>query len=185
MSRCNQCGTLDHEPCPDCGGIIHVGDWPFCKGNPADHVPARASRHFITPVVVFRAKNGKIRIPPANDVRTPRGYERVEISDLQSLQKFSNEYSGKLRSESAALRELHDAHFEAYQKERRSELRQAMQSMPPIMRKVAEMVMKRNDAKSSRRRPEDFEAGFQVLNYDSRSLEAQRDSSTDWKERRV
>ncbi len=56
--------------------------------------------------------------------------------------------------------------------------------MPPIMRKVAEMVMKRNDAKPKRRGGE-FEAGFEVLNYDQRSLEAQRDGTTGWKERRV
>ena len=26
--------------CEVCGGTIRVGDWPFCGGNPALHVPA-------------------------------------------------------------------------------------------------------------------------------------------------
>ena len=27
--------------CDDCGGEVNVGDWPFCKGDPSKHVPAR------------------------------------------------------------------------------------------------------------------------------------------------
>lgn len=27
------------EHCDECGGVISVGDYPFCKGNPAAHEP--------------------------------------------------------------------------------------------------------------------------------------------------
>lgn len=27
--------------CDECGGEIHLGDWPFCKGRPEAHVPSR------------------------------------------------------------------------------------------------------------------------------------------------
>ena len=27
--------------CSECGGKIEVGDWPFCGGDPAAHVPAK------------------------------------------------------------------------------------------------------------------------------------------------
>lgn len=27
---CDICGAAEHEPCPDCGQIVHVGHWPFC-----------------------------------------------------------------------------------------------------------------------------------------------------------
>lgn len=26
--------------CDECGDEIHIGDWPFCGGDPAKHVPA-------------------------------------------------------------------------------------------------------------------------------------------------
>ncbi len=26
--------------CERCGGVVRVGDWPFCRGNPSAHVPA-------------------------------------------------------------------------------------------------------------------------------------------------
>jgi hypothetical protein len=26
------------EKCEVCGGGVEAGDWPFCKGNPQDHV---------------------------------------------------------------------------------------------------------------------------------------------------
>jgi hypothetical protein len=25
--------------CDKCGGTVHIGDWPFCKGGPDDHRP--------------------------------------------------------------------------------------------------------------------------------------------------
>lgn len=27
---CEVCGALEHEPCPLCGLVVHVGRWPFC-----------------------------------------------------------------------------------------------------------------------------------------------------------
>ncbi len=29
------------EPCNQCGGLIVIGDWPFCGGVPSAHVPAK------------------------------------------------------------------------------------------------------------------------------------------------
>jgi hypothetical protein len=28
------------EQCEDCGGVVRVGDWPFCGGDPSRHTPA-------------------------------------------------------------------------------------------------------------------------------------------------
>ena len=34
---CQQCGTYSaHEPCSDCGKIVHIGEWPKCPhGKPS------------------------------------------------------------------------------------------------------------------------------------------------------
>ena len=33
--KCVRCG-IAHEPCPDCGQVYHVGEWPWCPhGFPA------------------------------------------------------------------------------------------------------------------------------------------------------
>jgi len=30
IETCDICGGRQHEPCEQCGQIVHVGDWPYC-----------------------------------------------------------------------------------------------------------------------------------------------------------
>lgn len=181
--RCKQCGIV-HTPCPDCGGTIHVGSWPFCNGDPAKHQSVFRHQSSIEPVLIFRAADGRIRIPGSNSARTPRGYERVEIRDIQTLAKFDKGYREQLRRESSDLRAIHDEHFAAYQRQSRSELRQAMVHMNPFGRALAEYAMRKSDERE-RPRGEQFEAGFSVLNWNASERGVQRDQATNWRPRQV
>lgn len=31
--------------CPECNGVVNIGDWPFCGGDPTKHVPANLATH--------------------------------------------------------------------------------------------------------------------------------------------
>jgi hypothetical protein len=176
--RCLECGIV-HEPCSECGLTYHTSDWPWCP-----HGSTRRTLSQIEPVVVFRTKSGEIRIPGSNTKPTPRGCERIEIRDIATLARFDRDYREQLRTESADLRAKHDAAFDAYTKDRRSELRQAMQHMHPFARALAELAMKRNDEKRSKR-DDNFEGGFSVLHYDASNRDVQRDASTGWRARQV
>jgi hypothetical protein len=138
----------------------------------------------IEPVLIFRSASGKIRIPGSNTARTPAGYERMEIRDIQTLSKFDKGYREQLRRESSDLRAAHDQAFADFQKQSRSELRQQMQSMNPFGRALAEYAMKKSD---ERRRPNDgdFNAGMEVLNYDASNRSVHRDQATGWRPRQV
>ena len=142
---------------------------------------------FAKPIVVFKAKNGQIRIPGGADTKTPRGYDRVELTNLHEADSFERQYSERLRRHSSDLRAAHDEHFAEYMKSQRSELRAEMARMHPFARAVAELAMKKTDESRGKQRGGggDFQAGFEVLHYDSGNREAQRDQSTNWKERRV
>lgn len=172
---CKVCGAVGHTPCELCGKIVHVGDWPFCP-----HATVRRTYGSIEPVVVFRTKDGQIRIPGSNTKRTPAGCERIEIRDIQTLAKFDRSYREQLRRESSDLRARHEEAFAEVQRINRSNLRQEIQSMHPFARAFAEHAMRRNDEK---RRPNagDFEGGFEVLHMDSSNRMKQRDASTGWK----
>lgn len=171
---CPRCQII-HEPCPICKKCYCTGEWPWCP-----HGFKEGYSRALEPVVVFRSPDGRIRIPGSNSARTPKGYERVELTTLPAIRKFESEYKEKLRSESSDLRAIHEEGFHEFQKRARSELRQAMQHMTPAQRRVAELAMARNDARPSRR-AEDFEGGFQVLNYDQANRDPQVDQSTGWR----
>src|ERR1051326_8062241 len=37
--NCDICGAMEHEPCDQCGRIVHTGEWPFCPhGRPTGTV---------------------------------------------------------------------------------------------------------------------------------------------------
>jgi hypothetical protein len=138
----------------------------------------------LEPIVVFRAKNGQVRIPGSNTAKTPRGYERVELTTLPAIEKFERDYSRSLRNDSERRHSEHDAAFQQYMKERRSELRQAMQRMNPFERDLAELAMRKTDSRA-RPKGDDFQAGFQVLHYDRSNREDHRDSASNWRARQV
>lgn len=61
--------------CDYCGAELHVGDYPFCRGNPAVH--ERWRRHTFVPVEVDLGKDGKHRISSIQDAdRLERESER-------------------------------------------------------------------------------------------------------------
>ena len=178
--NCKRCGAKRHDPCPDCGKCLCVGDWPWCP-----HEATTRQRVQLEPIVVFRRPDGRMVFPGSNRDKTPKGCERIVLDTLPAMEKFERQYNETLRRESSDKRAFHDAAFAEGMKARRSELRQAMSRMHPLARAIAEAAMKKTDEGLSRRTNGEFRSYFPVLHYDSSNLEPHRDAATDWKERRA
>lgn len=83
--------------CDDCGKELHVGDYPFCKGD-GDH-----GQHFRqhstafdgaeTTVVWRNPQTGEVAYPGQNNIAMPdryarRGFERTELRSLRQVEQF-------------------------------------------------------------------------------------------------
>lgn len=67
---------MDSETCDACGGTIHIGDYPFCGGDAAKHVPAHPQAVPDEIPGGLEIKNGL-----CNEDGTPRKYySRSEIA---------------------------------------------------------------------------------------------------------
>lgn len=179
-NRCSVCGVLDHEPCPVCKEVIHVGDWPWCP-----HGSTTRQRIALEPIVLFRRPDGRILFPGSNRDRTPKGCERITLDNLPAIERFERQYNATLARESSDRRALHDAAFSAHMKERRAELRQAMSRMHPLARAIAEAAMRKTDEQMAQRNRGEFQSGFEVLHYDQSNRRPQVDESTGWRPRHV
>lgn len=132
------------------------------------------------PIVVHvNPLTGEYRIPGAGDARVPAGYERRELGTIREIERFER-HANKIergKSDMHATREQN--YIDHLQKDRRSELRQAMQRMTPFGRDLARLAMARNDA----RRPQTQDCGvhFEILHNDRSNRSEHRDVRTGWK----
>lgn len=91
-----------------CGAKLHIGSYPFCKGNPQDHetVRSRAAAAF-KPTVVFVNSKGEYRFPPSSNSRPPAGFQRKELTTLREADSFIREVNmrERLKAEENAYNE--------------------------------------------------------------------------------
>jgi len=150
--------------CENCGGPVEIGDFPLCRGNPADHKGGHGSMLIgnaarIDTVVYFKNSKGEVCLPGRNDEATPRGYERCETtqpSEVRGLLK-------RMDTESRIQHEMSQMRQEIAMNEQRtalrSELRRQMQSMSPRGRDFARLAIERTN---NRARPR-FEPGNHMV----------------------
>lgn len=79
--------------CSTCGGKLYMGDWPFCTGNPHDHMPAYRAGMFDFPTVVVHRKLGEdgqyvYSYPGHANDPVDAGYEKVELSTRAQADRF-------------------------------------------------------------------------------------------------
>lgn len=82
-----------HETCDRCGGEIHVGDFPFCKGNPQDHVIQ--THHRLTPVEVDLGVLGKHTVNNFADFARLEKMHRDQTGQEIGFRAFNNEPSNQ------------------------------------------------------------------------------------------
>lgn len=137
--------------CSRCGGDLQIGYYPFCKGNPEDHVPtpSRNAARF-DPVVYFEGPGGKLSFPGRTDQHPPKGFRRVELTTTAEVRKFEARMTARERAE---RQQEHDARGSAREEgyaQMRSELRSAMQHMSPRNRDLAKFAIDANNRRDSR-----------------------------------
>jgi hypothetical protein len=169
--------------CSECGGEIEVGDWPFCNGNPARHVPAdgRFAAGF-DPVVIHRDAAGNIRYPANIHAPVPEGYQKVELRTVSEVRRFEAEVNQREHVKADQHHSAREAAFAAAQSIRRSDLRGKMRNMSAFGQDFARHAMERTD--SSRPQPRDVGFHLDVFSNDSSNRETHRDARTDWKGRK-
>lgn len=171
-------------------GHIHevyraAADWPKTPDCPDCASPTeqihrpRQTTWSVEPVVVFKASDGTFRFPGDANGLSARNYEkqglqRVEIRGAAEMRHFESTMNKSEYSRASRAVERKHAMREMREKESRSTLRQAMQSMSAYGRDLARAAMAQNDAKGRERASE---AGFvsEVYSMDRSSREASRD----------
>ncbi len=132
--------------CPECGGELHVGDWPMCGGDPARHVPAdgRFAQGF-DPVVIHRDAAGNIRYPANGSAPVPEGYQRVELRTIHEVRKFEAEVNQREHAASDQHLSAREKQFSEKQAANRRELRTAMDGMSNYGRDFAREAIERGN----------------------------------------
>ena len=101
----------DESPCPKCGVVFGIGDWPFCPHGSLFHNDAQ---HF-DPIVVWQSNTDsrKYSFPGRSDEPVPEGYHKVEITNMrqadQLVSRVDSIERAKLEAERALRRTLDDA----------------------------------------------------------------------------
>lgn len=169
--------------CRECGGELHVGDWPYCQGDPRKHVPAdgRFAQGFDPPVIA-RDAAGNIRYLMNSQAPIPEGYQRVELKTIHDVRRFEREVNDRERAAADRHLSAREKQFSEKQAINRRELRTAMDGMSNYGRDFAREAIERGN----NRRPQTREVGFHldVFSNDSSNREVHRDERTQWKGRK-
>jgi hypothetical protein len=171
--------TRPFTKCSSCKKRVYYGDYPFCPHGPVRSVMAQR----FSPIVVFRAKDGSYRFPGSTSARTPKGCQRVEITDIYSARKLESEVNHHERMKHEQSSERRERSFTPVKDHFRSELRQRMQGFSQMGQDLAREAMRQNDNKP---KGSSFEPGFRIgiLSDDRSNREAYRDKETNWQGRK-
>ncbi len=160
-------------------------DCPTCHG-PMQRImlPSwqRAGAGF-KPIVIHELSDGTFSFPMHEHAPVPEGAHRREITTFAEADRVMRKVNSLERSKVEQTVEQEQAWREAMEATNRSDLRQRMQSMSPRGRAFAELCMRMNDAKPTKR-TFDPHAYIEVREYDQSNREAYRDRETDWRARR-
>lgn len=93
--------TYEPNVCEVCGREMVEGDWPYCKGDMNDHITQRSSRNAARLRTVFyESSEGEVWVPTGPNAQPPKGWERVELTSLQQVDKYMSQVN-KVRNEIA------------------------------------------------------------------------------------
>lgn len=146
------------EICDLCGGEVRVGDWPFCHGDKSKHISARPSSCFFEPLVVYKDKNGRIRIPGNSQAKPPKGWQKVEINTRREAEAVTKEMAGRDRARWAELRQREAAFFESEFGKNRAEVEKLRHGVSDEkVREFIDIAIKRGD--ESDRKSRSYDAG--------------------------
>ena len=142
----------DTEVCETCGATLYVGSWPFCKGDAASHETARSrwAQEF-KPVVVFVKPDGTLRVPATGDERTPRGYERRELTNRREMDKFLKTQSDRERLKAEGVRIKEDGFWGAQLSRNRADVMKMAEGADGPTRAFIETVCREMDKRDAQR----------------------------------
>jgi hypothetical protein len=143
--------------CSKCGHVFQIQDYPFCKGNPEDHMPtgSRNAQRF-DPVVYFQGPGGKLAFPGRTDQHPPKGYKRVELTTVSQVRRFEAQMTHAQRIERQQEQDARGPHREQAYAEMRRELRSAMEHMGAQNRDLARLAMDVNNRRGDGERESVF-----------------------------
>ena len=184
MSDSNPAGK-----CPECGGDLRVGDWPFCQGSADAHRPIRElnARRW-EPIVVWEAdaEPGKFSYPGQSDEPVPEGYHRVELLNLREADLFVKRVNGIERGKAELDRRLNYQAIDEAVQRRRRDTEARIRGNPraeALYRAARDWADKRRELIRARHR---MEPNFhiQVLSFDSGNRNSYSGPETGWRERK-
>lgn len=178
----------------DCGRLLSLGDWPYCKGigYSADHDPPRdQNAQNFTPIVIDQCISdpSKFNFPGSNNPAydpIPSGYRRIEIRNMREADHITRQINASERAQVAEMREHHRLDFEARKKQRRDGIR-ARISGNAKAEALFRAVCARVDSKDGQRFGKTLDPRFNInaLNFNSSNREGHCDESTGWRNRKV
>lgn len=167
--------------CKDCGHELQIGDYPYC---PHESIYPSAAQSF-SPVVVHRSADGSIRFPAHADAPVPKGFQKVEMTNLAQIRKFETEVNTR---ENALLREgryKEKADIESGRKIMREQFKERVRGFSPRGRAFAERAMEWSDKRGSKRDViRDANFHVEAFSFDSSNRDAYQDAGTNWQRRK-
>lgn len=153
------------DACPECGfAEWEIGSWPLCKGRPEDHASARVRwAQDFAPIVIFKAPDGRVRVPGKGAAKAPKGYERVELRTRREVDAFTREYgaSEAMRAERGRILDQH-----LYERDfgrNRAEVQQIREGADPVVREYIDTVIREMDRRDRARKNYDPGVYFEVM----------------------
>lgn len=131
-TRCTSCGRVDEV-------YRAASDWPKTPacgecGSPTEqiHLPPQAKRWTVDPIVIYRAQDGSIRVPPdisstSTAMYDKQGLERIELRGAADVRRYEAQFNKEERSRINQRIERQQAQHEAAEAARHSENRRCME----------------------------------------------------------
>lgn len=158
--------------CPECNqSAIYL---------PSFYYTSRAAQRF-TPVVVHKDSEGNIRYPGRADAPVPKGFQKVELTDLSQVRRFEAEVNKKDREQAEKFRDVRNKYLDGQLKENRRVMAGLVEKFTPRGRKIYDQ-MKQVSEEKQRRGAKDVNPGFYVeaFTQDSSNRQGYRDKANDW-----
>ena len=137
-------------------------------------------------VVIYKSKDGNIRLPGSNSIKTPRGYERVELTDLAQVRKFEKEYNQGERIKMQEHRAMKDKAFDANVKASREAMAKILPKFSDKGRAFYEAMKTGADMKREMERAkptQDPNFYLDAFAFNASNREDHRDAGNDWGQR--
>lgn len=79
--------------CETCLGEIHIGDWPFCKGSPDDHIPGHGSIDLLPEAFEIDHNGRHHRVRTLSDIRAIERQSEKDAADGKGAQIAWRDFS--------------------------------------------------------------------------------------------